>query len=404
MTKRGNKMSKNIRLIILSAIVLFSVILEITGYSVKLGSSYVYVLKPLMWLFIGVVAFIFFRNEIITNKKYKKEVEFCVVITTLVYFLIYFILGYIKGFAHNPYDQTFSGILTNLWSFIPAVIIREYVRYYMINNCGKKNILLWAFLISLLFTFIDLNLYKFDSYFATTLTTIEFFMQTFIPSLITNLYLTYISYFSGFGAPILYAILPQLIMYIIPILPDIDWATTSILSATVPFFSYIYINYQINKADKTIRKGENKTVGIKGWLSMMLVIMLMICFGLGVFPFQPLVIGSNSMAPKIHKGDIVIIQDKDVKDVKKGDVIRYLLDGNYVVHRVVMINQDAKGKKVFITKGDNNNDIDLYPVKEYQYTGVVKVTIPYLGYPTIILRELLSPNAADKVNVEKGKN
>ncbi|MEE0699591.1 MAG: signal peptidase I [Bacilli bacterium] len=397
-------MSKNIRLIILSAIVLFSVILEITGYSVKLGSSYVYVLKPLMWLFIGVVAFIFFRNEIITNKKYKKEVEFCVVITTLVYFLIYFILGYIKGFAHNPYDQTFSGILTNLWSFIPAVIIREYVRYYMINNCGKKNILLWAFLISLLFTFIDLNLYKFDSYFATTLTTIEFFMQTFIPSLITNLYLTYISYFSGFGAPILYAILPQLIMYIIPILPDIDWATTSILSATVPFFSYIYINYQINKADKTIRKGENKTVGIKGWLSMMLVIMLMICFGLGVFPFQPLVIGSNSMAPKIHKGDIVIIQDKDVKDVKKGDVIRYLLDGNYVVHRVVMINQDAKGKKVFITKGDNNNDIDLYPVKEYQYTGVVKVTIPYLGYPTIILRELLSPNAADKVNVEKGKN
>lgn len=397
-------MSKNIRLIILSAIVLFSVILEITGYSVKLGSSYVYVLKPLMWLFIGVVAFIFFRNEIITNKKYKKEVEFCVVITTLVYFLIYFILGYIKGFAHNPYDQTFSGILTNLWSFIPAVIIREYVRYYMINNCGKKNILLWAFLISLLFTFIDLNLYKFDSYFATTLTTIEFFMQTFIPSLITNLYLTYISYFSGFGAPILYAILPQLIMYIIPILPDIDWATTSILSATVPFFSYIYINYQINKADKTIRKGENKTVGIKGWLSMMLVIMLMICFGLGVFPFQPLVIGSNSMAPKIHKGDIVIIQDKDVKDVKKGDVIRYLLDGNYVVHRVVMINQDAKGKKVFITKGDNNNDIDLYPVKEYQYTGVVKVTIPYLGYPTIILRELLSPNAADKVNVEKGKS
>lgn len=397
-------MSKNIRLIILSAIVLFSVILEITGYSVRLGSSYVYVLKPLMWLFIGVVAFIFFRNEIITNKKYKKEVEFCVVITALLYFLIYFILGYIKGFAHNPYDQTFSGILTNLWSFIPAVIIREYVRYYMINNCGKKNILLWAFLISLLFTFIDLNLYKFDSYFATTLTTIEFFMQTFIPSLITNLYLTYISYFSGFGAPILYAILPQIIMYILPILPDIDWATTSILSATVPFFSYIYINYQINKADKTIGKGENKTVGIKGWLSMMLVIMLMICFGLGVFPFQPLVIGSNSMAPKIHKGDIVIIQDKDVKDVKKGDVIRYLLDGNYVVHRVVMINQDAKGKKVFITKGDNNNDIDLYPVKEYQYTGVVKATIPYLGYPTIILRELLSPNAADKVNVEKGKN
>lgn len=397
-------MSKNLKLTILSVVVLFSIILEITGFSVKLGASYVYVVKPLTWLFIGVIAFIFFRNDAITNKKYKKEVDFCVVITTLVYFLIYFILGYIKGFAHNPYDQTISGIITNVWSFVPAVIVREYVRYYMINNCSQKKILLWAFLISLLFTFVDLNLFKFDSYFATTLTTIEFFMQTFIPSLITNLFLTYISYFSGFGAPVLYALLPQLIMYIIPILPDIDWATTSILTATVPFFSYVYINYQINKMDKTIRKGEDKTVGIKGWLGMMLVIMLMICFGLGVFPFQPLVIGSNSMAPKIHKGDIVIIEDKDVKDVKKGDIIRYLLDGNYVVHRVVMINQDVNGKKIFITKGDNNNNIDLYPVKEYQYTGVVRVTIPYLGYPTIVLRELLNPSAADKVNVEKGKS
>lgn len=397
-------MSKNLKLTILSVVVLFSIILEITGFSVKLGASYVYVVKPLTWLFIGVIAFIFFRNDAITNKKYKKEVDFCVVITTLVYFLIYFILGYIKGFAHNPYDQTLSGIITNVWSFVPAVIVREYVRYYMINNCSQKKILLWAFLISLLFTFVDLNLFKFDSYFATTLTTIEFFMQTFIPSLITNLFLTYISYFSGFGAPVLYALLPQLIMYIIPILPDIDWATTSILTATVPFFSYVYINYQINKMDKTIRKGEDKTVGIKGWLGMMLVIMLMICFGLGVFPFQPLVIGSNSMAPKIHKGDIVIIEDKDVKDVKKGDIIRYLLDGNYVVHRVVMINQDVNGKKIFITKGDNNNNIDLYPVKEYQYTGVVRVTIPYLGYPTIVLRELLNPSAADKVNVEKGKS
>lgn len=395
-------MNKNIKLIILSVIILLSSILEMTGFSVKFGAQYTYVVKPLIWIFIGVIAIVFFKNEAIASKKYKRDVEFCVVITTLVYFLIYFILGYIKGFSHNPYDRTLSGILTNIWSFLPIIIVREYIRYYMINNCGQRRIFLWAFLISLLFTIVNINMYKLDTYFATSLTTIEFFMQTFIPSLVTNLYLTYISYFSGYGAPILYTLLPQLVMYVLPILPGIDWATTSLLSAIVPFFSYIYINYLINKIDKTLRRETNKTVGIKGWLFMMLVVMIIVCFGLGAFPVEPLVIGSNSMAPKIHKGDIVFIVDTDVKDIKKGDIIRYSLDGNYIVHRVVKINKDADGKRLFITKGDNNRDVDLYPVKESQYTGRIVFNVPYLGYPTILLRELLNPDAADSVQVEKG--
>lgn len=395
-------MSKNLKLTILSIIILLSMTLELTGLSVKFGSSYVYAIKPLMWIFIGIIAFVFFKGIGSANKKYKKNVDFCTVITTLIYFLLYFLLGYLKGFAYNPYDRSLNGILTNLWSFIPIIFIKEYVRYYMINNCGQKKIILWSLLISLLFTCVDLNLYKLDSYFTNSLTTIEFLMQTFMPGLVTNLFLTYIAYFSGYGTTFLYAALPQIIMYILPILPDIDWATTSILNATVPFFSYVYINYMITKLDRMLRKEENKTVGIKGWLSMMLLIALMVCFGIGVFPYQPLVIGSNSMAPKIYKGDIVIIKDVDISKVKKGDVIRYLLDGNYIIHRVVKINQGPKGEKIFITKGDNNKDVDLYPVKEFQYKGIVTHTIPYVGYPTIILRELLNPDAAGKVKVEKG--
>lgn len=396
-------MKKNIKLIILALIILSSIVLEATKISMKLGSSYAYVLKPMIWIFIGIITFVFFKNEKIVNNKYKKEVNFVVVVTTLIYFLIYFVLGYIKGFANNPYDSSLRGIITNLWTFLPMLIVREYVRYYMINNCDQKRILSWTLFISLMFVAVDLNIYKFDTYFETSLTTLEFIIETLLPGIVTNLYLTYICYFAGYKTSVLYALLPQLALYVLPILPDADWSVLSILNSAVPFFSYIYINYMINKMDKTLNHKEVKTVDLKGWLSMIAIVILMVCFGVGLFPIEPLVIASNSMAPKIYKGDIVIIQDKDVSEVKKGDIIRYKMDGYYVVHRVVMINEDEEGNRQFITKGDNNDDIDLYPVKEYQYAGTIKFDIPYLGYPTLILSKLLNTNVDDKVTVDKGR-
>lgn len=386
----------------MSILIISTSIFELTGYSVNFGSVYPYLIKPLTWIILGIIIFIFFRNTVLISRKYKKEVDFNVIISTLIYFMIYFILGYIKGFAHNPYDRSLSGIIINLWTFLPVLFVKEYARYFMINNCNKKRIFFWALYISLLFTFIELNVFKFDTYFESSLSTVEFFMQTFIPKLIVNLYLTYVSYFAGIGSPIIYALVPQLALYILPILPDLDWATVSILDATIPFFSYIYINYKINLIDRMNRANYEKTIGIKGMLAMVLMVVIMMCFGLGIFPVKPLVIASNSMAPKIHRGDIVLIVDKDVNKVKENDIIRYQMDGYYVVHRVQRVIKGKDGKVQFITKGDNNNDVDIFPVKENQFAGVVKLNIPLIGYPTLILNELLNSNAGDNVKVEKG--
>lgn len=396
-------MKKNLKIIILSLIVLTSMTFEIIGKSTSFGSFYTYVIKPLIWIFIGIITYFFFKDDVIPNLKHKKEVSFCVIVTTLIYFAIYFCMGYVKGFAHNPYDYTLKGIINNLWIFVPIVVVKEYVRYYMINNSSQKRILLNALLISILFTLIDLNIYKFGSYFSSSLNAFEFVIQTLIPSLITNLYLTYISYYASYKAALIYTFIPQFLMYVLPILPDLDLATISLLNSIIPFFSYIYINYLINKLDKTLDRRDNKTVGIKGWILMILFIIFMVLFGLGVFNVKPLVIASNSMLPKIRKGDIVIIKDIDVNKIKKGDVIRYKMDGYYVVHRVVLIRTDEKGKREFVTKGDNNNDVDLFSVKEYQVDGIVKLDIPYLGYPTLIFSKILHTDVDKKVTIDKGR-
>lgn len=396
-------MKKNINIIVLCLIILSSIILEATKLSLVFGSSYTYIIKPLIWLFIGVVTFVFFKNGIIANNKYKSEVNFIVLVATMIYFLIYFILGYINGFAHNPYDTTLRGIIINLWSFLPMLIIREYVRYYMINNCDQKKILWWAFFISIIFCLTELNVYKFDVYFASSASALEFIIETLVPSLIINLFLSYISYFAGWKTTIMYALLPQLCLYVLPILPNVDWATLSILNSSIPFFTYIYANYRINKMDKTLNRKQVNTVDLKGWLVMIVIVALMLCFGLGMFPVEPIVIASNSMAPKIYKGDVVFIFDKNVKKVEEGEVIKYKMDGYYVIHRVVNITEDVNGNKIFVTKGDNNNDIDLYPVEEKQFDGVVKARIPFVGYPTIILSRLLHTDVEDKVIVDKGR-
>jgi len=396
-------MNKTIKIIILSLIVFSSLMFEMTKISVDMGTAYVYVIKPMMWILIGIVSFIFFKNETNPNYKYKKDVNFIVTVTLLLYFFIYFIFGYIVGFANNPYDSSFKGILSNIWTFIPIIYVREYIRHYMINNCNEKHILWWTLFMSILFSLVEINMYKLDSYFENAITTTEFLMQTFIPTLVINLYLTYISYFSGYNTSFLYAAIPQIATYALPILPNIDLSTLSILNSVVPFCSYLYINHMVNKADKIYNRKEYKPIGIKGWIGTIAIIVLVVCFGYGVFPVEPLVIASNSMAPNIYKGDMVIIIDGDPKEVKEGEVIRYKMDGYYVVHRVKEIKEDKDGNKLFITKGDNNDDVDLYPVKESQYDGTIKVNIPYIGYPTLIFNELINGNLSQNINVETGK-
>ena len=145
-------MKKNLKIIILSIIVLATMTFEVIGMSTSFGSFYSYVVKPLIWIFIGIITYFFFKGDVIPNLKHKKEVSFCVIVTTLIYYAIYFCMGYVKGFAHNPYDYTLKGIINNLWIFVPIVIVKEYVRYYMINNSSQKRILLNALLISILFS------------------------------------------------------------------------------------------------------------------------------------------------------------------------------------------------------------------------------------------------------------
>ena len=91
------------------------------------------------------------------------------------------------------------------------------------------------------------------------------------------------------------------------------------------------------------------------------------------------------MAPKYNRGDGVIV-DKNVNkdELKVGDVIAYYdKDNKLIVHRIINKNIDES----FTTKGDYNNTADSSFVKKDQIFGIVRFKIPWIAYPSLVLRK-----------------
>ena len=98
-----------------------------------------------------------------------------------------------------------------------------------------------------------------------------------------------------------------------------------------------------------------KTLGI---LIIMVIIILSICVIKNrqvlceKLPVRLLIVKSNSMYPTLQKGYFILIKRNN--DYKKGDIITYDYESNYLVtHRII-----EKNNNFFITKGDNNNSED----------------------------------------------
>jgi signal peptidase len=85
---------------------------------------------------------------------------------------------------------------------------------------------------------------------------------------------------------------------------------------------------------------------------------------------------SGSMEPALPVGSVVVIKPVDPETLKLGDVICFdLSEPPSVTHRIINITKEG-----FITKGDANEDPDMWAVKKENVVGKVEMTIPYVGY------------------------
>ncbi|AET38885.1 signal peptidase complex catalytic subunit SEC11 Ecym_3398 [Eremothecium cymbalariae DBVPG len=135
-------------------------------------------------------------------------------------------------------------------------------------------------------------------------------------------------------------------------------------------------------------------------LCFMLASAFMFWKGLSIFTnsHSPIVVVlSGSMEPAFQRGDILFLWNRNVYN-RVGDIVVYEVDDKSIpiVHRVVREHRnEATGKQLLLTKGDNNvaDDISLYSKrqvylqKDKDIVGTVKGYLPKLGYVTILVSE-----------------
>lgn len=118
-------------------------------------------------------------------------------------------------------------------------------------------------------------------------------------------------------------------------------------------------------------------------LVVLVVIFAVALVGVRLFGFQVFTVLSGSMEPNYHVGSLIYVKDVDPLELKKDDVITFLLDEDTVAtHRIVEVVPDTEDSSVvrFRTKGDANDAEDGSLVHCNNVIGTPVFTIPLLGY------------------------
>ena len=122
-------------------------------------------------------------------------------------------------------------------------------------------------------------------------------------------------------------------------------------------------------------------------IPVIIFLIIIIILVSGIFKYQMIAIASNSMVPVYERGDAIIFEKVDGKNIEIGDIVVFKRNTIIVAHRVVKIKEESS-KRYFYTKGDANNAVDVGYVEEKDMMGVVRRVVKYIGYPTVWINEL----------------
>lgn len=316
----------------------------------------------------------------------KKNIFNLVLSHVIIYFVVIYVLGLFLGFLKTPYNLSLFGIFNNILAPFVTIVCSELFRYILIStNKDKKDvcILVTILLIFLELTF-NLNVFHFGSLSAI----FKLVASALLPISIKNAVLSYLVYHVGYKPCLVYRLLLDMYIYILPIVPDLGDYLECLVCILLPVFIYLKSSSLIEYYDKTYEHDFKQEKHSFSSIPLLLVVIVLAVLSSGFFPWKLLGVGSDSMNPEIYKGDAILAVKTDVNKLKKGDIIVFLKEDKQIIHRISDIIKED-GETYFITKGDNNNKEDNWQVVESEIQAKVYGRIPYIAYPSIYIRELI---------------
>lgn len=322
------------------------------------------------------------------NLTSNKQIAFLFGGMGIIYVAIIYFLGMITGFYSSTVKLSIWSIINYIIPYIVIIISAEVIRKTVLlkeSKYSKIIILIATVMLDVILTTNIYNLKTAKDYF----TLISFVI---FASIANNLLFNYmIIKHRNMKAIIIYRLITTLYVYIIPITPDIYIFLESIIRMVIPYLIYIIIENTFNKRPQLMTIKERKKSRIITVIVCIIIgfiVMLVSC----KFAIGALVIGSGSMTGTIDKGDIIVYERYGKNEsVKTGDIIIFRSDDLKIVHRV--IDQKLMGEETrYYTKGDANQKQDDGYRTSKDVIGQVKFKIPYIGYLTLWVNNLIGGN------------
>lgn len=350
------------------------------------ASLAMYVLQPLIAISIaGFTRIIIGPSR--ARARHTTEKAYMVAAIIALWFVVYFLSGLILTFVRNSLVTGFWPVVANVAAFGVTALAVEYVRYLLMGSVSRRLIVPFGVVVAISFAFIIMPINQLTS--ATSVeVAIKVITATVVPAFASSLLLTYLAVAAGFGSMLVYRLGIVAIGLLPPIIPNYDWYLIGISSLVLVIAVYLVVDSMLQ--EQSTRTNRHYRLVQRASNTMYVLVMIaVVSFMTGVFSYRPIAIVSNSMQPVYSRGAMVVIQRVDESmDIEVGDIVQYQTEGKTITHRVVAVDaaSDGSGKRVYTTKGDNSPSRDPIISRE-QIVGVVRAQVPYIGYPTVWLRE-----------------
>ena len=318
--------------------------------------------------------------------RYSKDIILEIIIILIAFFLFYYLSGILIGFAKNTNYVTINSFCNIIIPIIFYFFIKEFLRYQLLMKSSESKTLI---IITCIFFIIIDNVVPFSAHsLGFNKDTFLLIALTFLPSISENILCSYLSLNLGYKPGIVYLLIMQLYKYLLPIIPNPNEYLYSLIFLIFPLIVLVRIENWFKKdriENVVLDNYRQSKKELLFFLPLTIFICVLIYVVSGYFRYYAVAVASGSMEPEISKGDIVIV-DKNYNEINVGDVLAYKHDQKVIIHRVYRIIK-TNDEYFIYTKGDANNDYDKYKITEDLFIGIVKIKIPLIGYPTVLVNE-----------------
>ena len=316
----------------------------------------------------------------------KNQVLLIFSVSGLLYITLYFLSATRVGFYLTGYYLTADTIFNYALPIGAIIVSLEIVRHVLVSQQAKFAVII-AYLIGLI---ADIVIVTTIPEIDTTSELMDALGVTLFSALIYNLLYNYISKRYGYLPIIAYRALAVWAFYLIPYGSAISKSLLAFVNIIIPIALYSFIDSFYERKRRYALKNTSK---IKNILSKVITVTLIIFMAATVmlvsnhFYYGSFVIATESMTGELNRGDVAIYQSYRGEAISEGQIIVFERGRSMIIHRVVDI-EIINGTTRYYTKGDANEGMDAGYVTKGDIVGLVIYKLPFMGHPTLWMREL----------------